>query len=63
VLRTTGTAALLAVVAKDGYTQAYPAKGRYGAWARDTVAKQGEFGGKKYDETRHYATLVVEFPK
>lgn len=48
---------------KDGYTQAYPAKGRYGAWAKDVVAKPGEFGGKKYDEARHYATLVVEYPK
>lgn len=46
---------------KDGYTQAYPAKGRYGAWAKDTVAKPGESGGKKYDEARHYATLVVDY--
>jgi uncharacterized GH25 family protein len=48
---------------KDGFTQAYPAKGRYGAWAKDVVAKPGEFGGKKYDEARHYATLVVEYAK
>lgn len=48
---------------KDGFTEAYPAKGRYGAWAKDTVAAPGEFGGKKYDEARHYATLVTEFPK
>ncbi|MBP3956063.1 DUF4198 domain-containing protein [Gemmata sp. G18] len=47
---------------KDGLTQAYPAKGRYGAWAKDSVAKPGELGGKKFDEARHYATLVTEFP-
>lgn len=46
---------------KDGLTEAFPAKGRYGAWAKDTVAKPGEFGGKKYEEARHYATLVTEF--
>lgn len=48
---------------KGGLTQAFPAKGRYGVWAKDTVAKPGEFSGKKYDEARHYATLVVEFAK
>ncbi len=47
---------------KDGLTQAYPAQGRYGAWAKDVVAKPGEQGGKKFDEARHYATLVTEFP-
>ena len=48
---------------KDGLTEAFPAKGRYGAWAKDVVAEPGELGGKKYDEVRHYATLVTEFPK
>jgi uncharacterized GH25 family protein len=47
---------------KDGLTEAFPAKGRYGAWAKDILAKPGEFGGKKYEEVRHYATLVAEFP-
>lgn len=45
---------------KDGLTQAFPAKGRYGAWAKHTDAKPGEHGGKKYDEARHYATLVAD---
>lgn len=48
---------------KDGLTSAFPAKGRYGAWAKHTDAKPGENGGKKYDEARHYATLVVAFPE
>lgn len=45
---------------KDGLTEAFPAKGRYGVWAKHTDDKPGESGGKKYDEARHYATLVVE---
>lgn len=47
---------------KDGRTEAFPAKGRYGAWARHTVAGAGEHGGKKYDEARHFATLVLDLP-
>lgn len=47
---------------KDGLTEEFPAPGRYGAWAKNTVAKPGEAGGKKYDEARHYATLVVDAP-
>lgn len=45
---------------QDGLTPAYPATGRYGAWAKHTDAKPGEHGGKKYDEARHYATLVFD---
>jgi uncharacterized GH25 family protein len=45
---------------KDGLTQAFPAKGRYGAWAKHTDAKAGEHDGKKYDEARRYATLVAD---
>ena len=45
---------------KDGYTPAYDAKGRYGVFARVTEAKAGEHAGKKYDETRFYATLVMD---
>lgn len=48
---------------KHGKTEAFPAKGRYGVWAKDAVATPGEFDGKKYDEIRRYATLVVEFTK
>ncbi|QJX00843.1 DUF4198 domain-containing protein [Frigoriglobus tundricola] len=47
----------------DGLTEAFAEKGRYGAWARTVVAGAGELGGKKYDETRHYATLVTEYQK
>ena len=46
---------------KAGKTTTFPAKGRYGAWARHADAKAGESDGKKYDETRHYATLVVTY--
>jgi uncharacterized GH25 family protein len=47
----------------NGLTPAQPAAGQYGAWAKTIEAKAGEHGGKKYDEARHYATLVVEFKK
>ena len=45
---------------KDGYTPGYEAKGRYGVHARVTEAKGGEYAGKKYEESRYYATLVVD---
>ena len=45
---------------KDGFTPAFAAKGRYGVFARVTESKTGEFAGKKYDETRFYATLVMD---
>jgi uncharacterized GH25 family protein len=48
---------------KDGLTGAVDGAGRYGAWARVAAAKAGEFGGKKYEEVRHYATLVVDVAK
>ncbi|MBX9579124.1 MAG: DUF4198 domain-containing protein [Gemmataceae bacterium] len=47
----------------DGATPGFDAPGRYGAWARHTEPKAGELAGKKYEEVRHYATLVVDFPK
>lgn len=34
--------------------------GRYGAWARHVEPSAGESGGKKYEEIRRYATLVVD---
>ncbi len=43
-----------------GHTQGFPAAGRYGAWAKHIVPTAGEHGGKKYEEARHYATLVVD---
>lgn len=45
---------------KDGFTPAFDGAGRYGAWARVTEAKSGEAAGKKFEETRHYATLVID---
>ncbi|MBN9524428.1 DUF4198 domain-containing protein [bacterium] len=43
-----------------GHTPGFPATGRYGAWAKHIVPTAGEHGGKKYEEARHYATLVVD---
>ena len=34
--------------------------GQFGAWTRYFEPKAGELGGKKYDEVRHYPTLVVD---
>ena len=48
---------------KDGHTETFDAPGRYGVFARVTEAKPGEAGGKKFDETRHYATLVIDVAK
>ena len=45
---------------KDGFTTAFAGAGRYAAWLRHTEAKAGEADGKKYDEVKHYATLVVD---
>jgi uncharacterized GH25 family protein len=46
-----------------GFTPTFDATGRYGAFARVTEPKAGEHAGKKYDETRYYATLVVDIGK
>jgi uncharacterized GH25 family protein len=48
---------------KKGLTDAFDAPGRYGAYVRHSEAKSGEYDGKKYDEIRNYATLVVDLPK
>jgi uncharacterized GH25 family protein len=45
---------------KEGYTEGFDSAGRYGVSVRVTEAKPGEAGGRKFDETRHYATLVVD---
>ncbi len=45
---------------KEGFTGPFAAKGRYGVWTRYIQTVSGEVGGKKYEEIRHYATLVVE---
>lgn len=47
----------------EGYTAAFEPTGRYGAYLKLTEAKAGEHGGKKYEEVRHYATLVVDVAK
>ena len=45
---------------KDGLTPAFEAKGRFGVWIRASEAVAGESDGKKYEEVRNYATLVVD---
>lgn len=45
---------------KDGFTPEFAPTGRYGVFARVTDATAGEYAGKAYAETRHYATLVVD---
>jgi len=46
----------------NGETPAFSLPGRYGAWGRFFEGPAGERDGKKYDETRHYATLVCDVP-
>ena len=45
----------------DGLTGPLDKPGQYGAYVRLVETKPGEQGGKKYEEIRHYATLVVSF--
>jgi hypothetical protein len=45
-----------------GLTPEFDKPGTYGAQVRQVEAKAGEKDGKKYDEVRHYATLVVTLP-
>ncbi len=44
----------------NGFTEALPQTGRFGAWARFWEPSAGERDGKKYEEVRHYATLVFD---
>lgn len=46
----------------SGQTETLPQTGRFGAWARFWEATPGERDGKKYEEVRHYATLVFDVP-
>ena len=46
----------------NGLTEAIDGTGRFGAWARYFEAKAGELDGKKYEEVRHYPTLVADVP-
>lgn len=43
-----------------GHTPAYTDSGRYGVVARKIESTAGEHAGKKYQEVRHYATLVAD---
>ncbi|MEO2088403.1 MAG: DUF4198 domain-containing protein [Gemmataceae bacterium] len=45
---------------KDGYTADFDQTGRYAVWLRQVETKAGEHDGKKYEEVRHYATLVTD---
>ena len=44
----------------SGNTESFTALGRYGAWTRFFEPGEGEREGKKYDELRHYATIVFD---
>ena len=48
---------------KEGLTPEYDGRGRYGVYAKQVERKPGEHAGKKYDEARHYATLVCDISK
>lgn len=48
---------------KDGYTPPFEGAGRYGVVAKLIEAKAGEHSGKKFEEVRHYATLVCDVAK
>jgi uncharacterized GH25 family protein len=43
-----------------GLTDAFDESGRYGAYVLQSEDKRGELDGKKYDQVRNYATLVVD---
>lgn len=46
----------------NGLTEPLRLTGRYGAWARYWETEPGERDGKKYQEVRHYATIVFDVP-
>ena len=47
---------------KEGFTREFAGAGRYGVWTRYAETTAGERDGKKYEELRHYPTLVVDVP-
>jgi uncharacterized GH25 family protein len=49
------------VTDEHGLSAEFAEAGQYGARFKHTEAKSGEDKGKKYEEVRHYATLVVDF--
>ena len=48
---------------ETGRTPSFAQSGRYGAWARSFEPASGERGGTKYEQVRHYATLVFDAPE
>ncbi|MCX7666636.1 MAG: DUF4198 domain-containing protein [Gemmataceae bacterium] len=46
-----------------GLTPTFEKKGEYGVYAKFIEMKGGEIDGKKFEQTSHYATLVVTFGK
>jgi hypothetical protein len=48
---------------QDGYTMEFDEPGRYGVTAKRFETKTGDYGGKKYEEIRDYATLVCDIAK
>ena len=48
---------------KEGFTPEFESRGRYGVIAKRIESKTGEHAGKKFDETRTYATLVCDIEK
>jgi uncharacterized GH25 family protein len=46
-----------------GLTPAFEKPGTYGVYVRRVEPNAGEKDGKKYDEVRHYATLVISLGK
>lgn len=48
---------------KEGYTPGFEKTGRYAAYFKLNESKGGEHDGKKYEEVRHYATLVADLGK
>ena len=45
---------------EHGRTEKFTATGRYGAWARFWEETAGERDGTRYEQVRHYATLVFD---
>jgi uncharacterized GH25 family protein len=58
-----GGAKKAATTDKEGFTPTFDATGRFAVYAKHVEAKAGEHAGKKFDEVRHYATLVCDVPK
>lgn len=44
----------------DGMTGEFSGPGRFAAWARHWESAPGERNGRRYEQLRHYATLVID---